>query len=64
MGRYAVEVPLTDSQTFTDTFLSPGFTSTAPLSIIKKLHSHTSTPRRVLNNRKIEIYNFVLIFET
>ena len=64
MGQYAVEVPVTNRQTFTDTILGPGFTSTSPLSIIKQLHSHTSTPRRILNNRKIEIYNFVVIFET
>ena len=45
-------------------FLGLGFTSTSPLSIIKQLHSHTSAPRRILSNRKIEIYNFELIFET
>ena len=45
-------------------FLGPRFTSTSPLNIIKQLHSHTRTPRRILNNRKIEIYNFVLIFES
>ena len=43
-------------------FLGPGFTSTSSVSVIKKLHSHKSMPRRILNNRKIEIYDFVLMF--
>ena len=43
-------------------FLGPGFTSTSSVSVIKQLHSHKSMPRRILNNRKIEIYDFVLMF--
>ena len=45
-------------------FLGPGFTSTSSVSVIKQLHNHKSMPRRILNNTKIEIYDFVLMFET
>ena len=62
MGRNAVEVPVKIDKHSLTLFLGPGFTSASSLSIIKQLHSHTSTPRRILNKEKIEIHNFVLIF--
>ena len=44
-------------------FLGPGLTSTSPLNLTKRLHSHANTIWKILNNRKIRIQNFVVIFK-
>ena len=42
--------------------MGSGFTSTSLVSIIKQPHNHVSMRRRILNNRKTEIYNFMFKF--